>query len=564
LPFLLSATDEQVATTHINLNLKGTMSTTNGNVSSYDAVVMGAGFGGIYMLYKLRNELGLKVRAVEKAGGVGGTWYWNRYPGALSDSETFVYRYSFDKELLQEWKWNTRYLGQAEVLKYLEGVVDRYKLAQDIQLNTEIVSAVYDEARDVWVLKTHKGETIEARYLVTAVGLLSAINFPNIKGRESFKGEVFHTGNWPKAHDFTGKRVGVIGTGSTGIQVITAIAPTVGELTVFQRSPQYSVPVGNGPVPDEHIAHVKANYDQIWDQVKQSNVAMGFVESKVSAMSVSPEERKRVFEEAWKRGGGFRFMFETFNDIATDREANEAAASFVRGKIAEIVKDPETAKKLTPTELYAKRPLCDGGYYATFNQPNVKLADLRNNPIAEITPSGVRTSDGEQYDLDVLIFATGFDAVDGNYKRIDIRGRGGKLIRELWNEGPASFLGVTTAGFPNMFMILGPNGPFTNIPPTIETQVEFIGEVIGESRRRSKEVVDTSQDAEDSWSTTCREIADATLFSKIDSWIFGANVPGKTHSVMFYLAGIGNYRKELEKVRNDGYAGFAFKQAAKA
>ncbi|MEM7543893.1 MAG: NAD(P)/FAD-dependent oxidoreductase, partial [Pseudomonadota bacterium] len=297
--------------------------------TDFDAIVIGAGFGGLYMLHKLRDELGMKVRVFDKASGVGGTWYWNRYPGALSDTETYLYCYSFDKELLQDWQWHTRYINQPNILAYLEHVAERFKLKPDIQFDSGISSASFDERRAIWIVNTEQGETHTAKYLVTALGLLSATNVPNLKGRESFAGEQYHTGAWPQGVELGGKRVGVIGTGSTGLQVITAIATEVEHLTVFQRSPQYSVPVGNGIVPDEEIAEIKTNYDEIWQGVKRSMTAFGFEESTTEAMSVSAEERERVFEAAWQRGGGFRYMFGTFGDIVTNREANEAAAAFV-------------------------------------------------------------------------------------------------------------------------------------------------------------------------------------------------------------------------------------------
>ncbi|MEV6140045.1 NAD(P)/FAD-dependent oxidoreductase [Nocardia sp. NPDC051990] len=529
--------------------------------TEYDAIVIGTGFGGIYMLHKLRNELGLSVRAFDRAGGVGGTWYWNRYPGALSDTEGFVYRYSFDKDLLQESQWKTRYLKQPDILAYLEGVVDRNNLAQDIQLNTGVESAHFDESSGKWRIGTDTGETFTAKYLVTALGLLSATNLPNIKGRELFEGDVYHSGAWPDYHDFSGKRVGVIGTGSTGIQIITAIAPYVEHLTVFQRSPQYSVPAGNGALGGEVVEAFKANYDKIWDNVRSSAVAFGFKESDIPAMSVPEAERRRVFQEAWDIGGGFRFMFGTFSDIATDPQANEAAASFIRSKIAEIVDDPETARKLTPTDLYAKRPICDSGYYATFNRDNVSLVSIKETPIAEMTPRGVRTENGVEHELDVLVFATGFDAVDGNYTRMDIRGRAGKSINAHWQAGPTSYLGVSTTGFPNMFMILGPNGPFTNLPPSIEAQVEWISDLIGSAERSAVATVEPVEEAETSWTGACQEIADMTLFPRAESWIFGANIPGKTNTVMFYLAGLGNYRAKLAEVARNGYEGFDLRSA---
>jgi cation diffusion facilitator CzcD-associated flavoprotein CzcO len=532
------------------------------DIINYDAIIIGAGFGGIYMLKKLRDELGLKVRAFDKAGGVGGTWFWNRYPGALSDSETFVYCFSWDRELCQEWDIATRYVDQPQILSYLNHAVDRHDLRKDIQLETAITSAVFDEETSRWSVTTDDGHQYSAKYLITALGLLSATNVPNIKGLKQFKGQMYHTANWPADAVLEGKRVGVIGTGSTGCQVITAIAPTVGHLTVFQRSAQYTVPVGNGPVGREYVDQIKKNYDAIWKEVRSSRLAFGFEESNIPTMSVSPEERKQIFQHAWDTGGGFRFMFQTFNDIATDEQANRAAQDFIREKIGEIVKDPETARKLMPSDLYAKRPLCDSGYYATFNRPNVSLVDVKANPIEEITAAGIRTADGVEHELDVLVFATGFDAVDGNYKRIDIRGRNDLSIKDHWSEGPSSYLSVATANFPNMFMVLGPNGPFTNLPPTIETEVEWVSEMISFMEENELACMEADPESERQWGVTCRDIADQTLFAKADSWIFGANIPGKTNSVNFYMGGLGPFSEILTSMKNEDYRGFKFKGLA--
>ncbi|VVO32652.1 flavin-containing monooxygenase [Pseudomonas fluorescens] len=528
------------------------------DIIHYDAIIIGAGFAGIYMLKKLRDEMGLKVRAFDKAGGIGGTWYWNRYPGALSDSESFVYCFSWDRELCQEWDITTRYLTQPQILSYLNHAVDRHDLRRDIQLETAITSAVFDEQTSRWLMSTDDGHRYSAKYLVTALGLLSATNVPKINGLDQFQGQMYHTANWPADAVLEGKRVGVIGTGSTGCQVITAIAPTVGHLTVFQRSAQYTVPVGNGPVSREYVDDIKRNYDAIWKEVRSSRLAFGFEESNIPTMSVSAPERKEIFQRAWDVGGGFRYMFQTFNDIATNEEANVAAQDFVREKIAEIVKDPETARKLMPRDLYAKRPLCDSGYYATFNRDNVALVDVKANPIEEITATGIRTADGVEHELDVLVFATGFDAVDGNYKRIDIRGRDGVSMKDHWADGPSSYMSVATANFPNMFMILGPNGPFTNLPPTIETEVEWVSELIGFMEENELACVETDPESEREWGATCQEIADQTLFAKADSWIFGANIPGKPNAVYFYMGGLGPFSEVLRSVKNDEYRGFKF------
>jgi len=528
----------------------------------FDAIVIGAGFGGIYALHKLRNEQGLNVRLFDKASDVGGTWYWNRYPGALSDSETEVYCYSFDKELLQERDFDSSYVNQPKILGYLNHVTDRYDLRRSMQFNTGISASHFDEARKLWVVKTEQGATHTARFLITALGLLSVINYPNIPGRDTFKGEMFHTGKFPRDVSFTGKRVGVIGTGSTGLQVNTAIAPLVGHLTVFQRSPQYSVPVGNRPISKERLTEIKQNYDQIWEHVFSSMTGFAFPESNIPTFSVSPEEREAIYEKAWQKGGGFNYMFGTFNDIAVDAAANEEASSFIRRKIAQIVKDPETARKLTPTDLYARRPLCDSGYYEIFNRSNVALVDCKATPITEIRPNGIVTADGTLHELDMIIFATGFDAVDGNYKVMDLRGRNGVSMKEHWQDGATGFMGTMTAGFPNMFMVLGPHGPFSNLPPAIEMQVNQIADLVAKATRDGLASVEVSAAKEAEWVAHCDQLAAGSLFSKVDSWIFGANIAGKKQTLVFYFGGVGGYGKEAADLISNGYPGLIMEPAA--
>jgi len=521
-----------------------------------DALVVGAGFGGIYMLHKLRNELGLEAVAIDKAGGVGGTWFWNKYPGALSDSESFVYQYSFDHELFDTNPWTTKFVRQPEILDYLNGVVDRYALRDHIELETGMTSAAFDETSGTWTVATDRGVTYRCRFLITGVGLLSATNVPDFPGMDSFQGRLVHTGAWPADLDLTGKRVGVIGNGSTGGQIITAIAPVVAHLTSFQRTPQYSVPAGNRELTAEELRDQRENYAAKWEQVWNSSLAQGWEESTAETFAVSPEERERIYQSTWDEGGGFRFMFETFGDIATDEAANEEAAAFIRRRIAEIVEDPETARKLTPTDLYARRPLCDSGLFETFNRSNVSLERIDENPISHLTEAGIVTADGTLHGLDVLILATGFDAIDGNYKRMDIRGRNGESLKEHWSTGPTSYLGMATAGFPNMFMILGPNGPFTNLPPSIETQVQWIGRTVEHLAAREGAWLDARPEIEDQWTATCTDIANQTLFPRAASWIFGANIPGKPRTVMFYLGGLKQYRELLEGEAAAGYPGF--------
>jgi cation diffusion facilitator CzcD-associated flavoprotein CzcO len=526
------------------------------SIRRLDALVVGAGFGGIYMLHKLRNDLGLEAEAIDKAAGVGGTWFWNKYPGALSDSEGFVYQYSFDRDLYATTPWKTKFVRQPEILEYLNGVVDRYDLRERIALETAMTDASFDEVSGIWTVHTDRGVTFECRFLVNGLGLLSATNVPDFPGMETFTGRVVHTGAWPEDLDLTGQRVGVIGNGSTGNQVITAIAPIVGHLTSFQRTPQYSVPAGNRELSAAELQSHRDDFEANWDQVHNSSVAMGFVESERETFSVSAEERERIFEQAWQTGGGFRFMFETFCDIATNEAANEEAASFIRRKVAEIVKDPETRRKLMPTGLHARRPLCDSGYYETFNRPNVSMVNLKDTPITHVTEKGIVTTDGALHELDVLILATGFDAVDGNYTRVNIAGRDRQTLRSHWADGPTSYLGVATTGFPNMFMILGPNGPFTNLPPTIETQVEWIAEAIRHVSSTDAGWLEVKPDVETAWTQTCAEIADQTLFPRAASWIFGANIPGKKRTVMFYLGGMKEYRSITSAETAAGYPGF--------
>ena len=523
--------------------------------TSLDAIVVGAGFGGLYALKRLRDDLKLNTLLIEQGSGVGGTWYWNRYPGAMSDTRSHLYCYSFDKELLQEDEFTEHYRLQPQVRKYLDHFADRYELRPDIRLSTELTRAVFDEHSGRWQVEDNHGGHYTARFIVTAVGLLSRINIPELPGQDRFKGQVLHTARWPEGTTCDGKRVGIIGTGSTGVQVITAIAPKVAHLTVFQRSPQYSVPSGNGPVGEAFVRDVKNRYDEIWASERNTLTAFGAKESSISAHSVSAEERERIFEEAWQEGGGFRFMFGTFNDLILDDESNAYAQEFIRRKIAAIVKDPDKRQKLIPTDAYAKRPLCDAGYYEQYNRPNVALVDIKQNPIAELTEAGVRTADGVEHPLDMLIYATGFDASDGNYLRLDIRGRGGLTIQDHWRGGARTYLGIYNVDFPNLFMVLGPNSPFSNLPPAIETQVDLIAEVIAESRERGKHTIEPTREAEVAWVEECATLANLTILPKTQSWIFGANIPGKPYTLSFHMGGLASYRGILDKVRAERYAG---------
>ncbi|KIW68017.1 hypothetical protein PV04_03992 [Phialophora macrospora] len=529
----------------------------------YDALIVGAGFGGIYQLHKLLS-LGLSVRVIDVAGDVGGTWYWNRYPGAMSDTESFVYRYSWDTDDLQTYPWSHHYVKQPDVLKYLEHVVEKHGFRKYMQFNTEMVGADWDDAAGVWRVEVGNGDVFVVKYLITALGLLSKANYPDIPGIDEFQGEMCHTAKWRPDIDLANKRVGVIGCGSTGVQVITDIASKVKTLTSFQRHPQYSVPSGDGPVSAEYREHINQNYPEIMKQVRNSICGFGFAESKTPFHSVPEEQREQVFEQLWQKGNGFRFMFGGFSDISTDREANEAACAFIRKKIAQIVKDPEKAKRLMPHDYYARRPLCDGGYYEQFNRDNVNIVDLTQTPITRITPTGIETEDGTVHEMDVIIFATGFDAIDGNYNRVRIRGRAGKTLRQHWEPaGPTSYLGVFVPGFPNLCMITGPQGPFSNIPPAIELHVELISSMIEraeQSRRVSRvlgqDVIEALPEAEEDWIQQCEREAEGSLFKETASWIFGSNVKGKKVALRFYFGGLAKYREAVRSRIDDGYRGF--------
>ena len=525
----------------------------------YDAIVIGAGFGGLYALKRLRDDLGLKTYLYEQGKGVGGTWFWNRYPGAMSDTRSHLYCYSFDKDLLQEDNFKQHYRLQPEVLNYLEGFARRYDLNKDISTQTEVAGAAWDDDANCWSIELGDGRKITARFVVTALGLLSRPNIPPIPGLETFTGELVHTSRWPEGTTWKDKRVGIIGTGSTGVQVITAIAPDVKHLTVFQRSPQYSVPSGNGLMREDHIRQIKENYDQIWSQEKSTITVFGAKESNVSAHDVTPEERERIFEESWADGGGFRFMFGTFNDIILDEEANKYAQDFIRSKIWQIVKDPAKAEKLVPQDLYAKRPLCDAGYYQQFNRENVDIVDIKANPIARLDGNSVNLEDGESVELDMLILATGFDAGDGNYMRLKLTGSGGVSIQEHWKDGARSFLGIMNSNFPNMFMINGPGGAFANQPPAIELYVDMVTELIEETINRDAEAIEAKEPAEADWYDTCLELTNATILPKSESWILGANIPGKPLSLNFYMGGYSKYKDVLDDVRSSNYDQFIFR-----
>ncbi len=525
---------------------------------NYDAIVIGAGFGGLYALKKLRDDLGLHTHLYEQGKGLGGTWFWNKYPGAMSDTRSHLYCYSFDKEMLQSDNFRQHYRLQPEVLNYLESFAARYDLEKDISLATEVAGAVWDDEAKYWRVERTDGQTVTARFVVTALGLLSMPNIPPFEGVETFTGEIVHTSRWSENTTWKDKRVGIIGTGSTGVQVITAIAPDVKHLTVFQRSPQYSVPSGNGDMSADHINHIKNNYNEIWNQEKATMTVFGAKESQVSAHDVTPEERERIFEEAWADGGGFRFMFGTFSDLILDEKANGYAQDFIRGKIRQVIKDPAKADKLIPQDLYARRPLCDAGYYQQFNRDNVDVVDVKANPIARLEGNSVVLENGERAELDMLVLATGFDAGDGNYMRLKLEGVNGVTIQDQWKDGARSFLGLMSTKFPNMFMINGPGGAFANQPPAIELYVDMVAELIEETLERDAASIEAKASAEAMWYDVCMELTNATILPKAKSWILGANIPGKPISLNFYMGGYTRYKDVLQDVRSRDFDYFDF------
>jgi cyclohexanone monooxygenase len=533
---------------------------------SFDIVIVGAGFSGLYMLHRARG-LGLSAVVFDAAGGVGGTWYWNRYPGARVDVESQEYSYSFSAKLEEEWEWTERYASQPELLRYLNHVADLFDLRRDIRLETRVTAARFDEAESRWVVETDKGDRVSARFAILATGCLSVPNEPAYPGADRFTGPIYHTGRWPhEPVDFTGKTVGVIGTGSSGIQVISEIAKKAAHLYVFQRTPNYSVPAHNGPIKPEVISEWKANRTRNRREQRETYNGMLYVRRPpISALEVSAEERRRVYEERWA-GGGFR-MGGAFADIALNPEANATIAAFVAEKIRGIVGDPQTAEKLVPkNHPFATKRLCvDTGYYATFNRDNVTLVDIAAAPIQEITPTGLRTS-AAAYALDSVVCAIGFDAMTGAIGRIDVRGRGGAALKEIWAQGPRTYLGLMVAGFPNLFMITGPGSPsvLSNVAVSIEQHVEWVSDCLGYLGERQLGVIEATPEAQDAWVAHVNEVAEKTLYPRANSWYVGANIPGKPRVFMPYIGGVGVYRRKCDEIAANGYEGFALTPATRA
>jgi cyclohexanone monooxygenase len=530
-----------------------------GAVGEFDAIVVGAGFAGLYSLYRLRG-MGLSVRVFEAGDGVGGTWFWNCYPGARCDVESLEYSYSFSEELEQEWEWTERYPRQPEIVKYINHVADRFDLRKDVQLNTRVTAAHFDEDANRWTVTTDDGKSSTTQYLVMATGCLSQRIDPDFKGLESFEGEWYHTGNWPKQGvDFTGKRVVVVGTGSTGIQVIPQVAQEAVQLTVLQRTPNFSVPAQNGPMDPEFQRELKARYRQHRQAAKESAFGVPVEINERSALEVDEQARREEYEKRWAVGGGATMLL-AFADLLVNDQANETIAEFVRSKIRETVKDPAVAELLCPTDhpLGTKRICVDTGYYETYNRDNVKLVSIRDNPIAVITPTGVRLQDGQEFEADAIVFAIGYDAMTGPLFAIDIQGRAGQKLREKWAEGPRTYLGIATAGFPNMFTITGPGSPsvLSNMVVSIEQHVDWIADLIEHMRANDLHTADPTPEAEQKWVEHVNEVGNATLFPKANSWYTGANIPGKPRVFTPYVGGVGPYRQTCDEVAAKGYEGF--------
>ena len=533
------------------------MSATREQIRTVDAVIVGAGFAGLYMLYRLRG-LGLSAQVYEAGQGIGGTWYWNRYPGARCDVESMDYSYSFSDELQQEWRWTERYASQPEILTYINHVADRFDLRRDITLATRVTAAVFEEATNRWVVTTDGGEQVSAQYCIMATGCLSTAQVPKYPGLESFKGTWYHTGHWPhEGVDFTGQRVGVIGTGSSAIQSIPIIAEQAAHLFVFQRTPNFSVPARNAPLDPDYERSVKERYAEFRRQARESRVGFVVERNDLSALEVSAEEREREYEARWKRGGlGFS---STFTDLLISKDANDTAAEFFRAKIRSIVRDPAVAETLLPKSypLGTKRLCVDTNYYDTFNRDNVSLIDLTKSPIEAITPDGLRTRD-QAYPLDSIVFATGFDAMTGALLSIDIRGRSGKTLQEKWAEGPRTYLGLAIAGFPNLFTITGPGSPsvLSNMIVSIEQHADWIADCVAYLHEQGHAAIEATTEAEDQWVQHVNEVGHLTLYPQANSWYMGANIPGKPRIFMPYIGGVGVYRQKCDEVAAKGYEGF--------
>ena len=531
----------------------------------YDAVIVGAGFSGMYMLHRLRG-LGLAAVVFEAGGDVGGTWYWNRYPGARCDVESMQYSFSFSEELQQHWRWSERFSPQPEILAYAMHVADRFDLRRDIRFETRVAAAEFDAPAERWTVRTDKGDAVRARFVIMATGCLSAGRAPDIEGMGAFRGSTHHTGEWPhEGVDFAGQRVAVIGTGSSAIQAIPVIAGQAAQLFVFQRTPNYSLPTRNQPMTEEYERSWKGQYQERRAQARQTRSGTLYDFGNRKALEVEPEARRREYDARWATGGVELLM--AYTDLLIDPAANETAAEYVRGKIRAAVHDKAVAEALVPTTypIGTKRICVDSGYFDTYNRENVTLVDLRRTPIEEITAAGVRTTQTE-YAVDSIVFATGFDAMTGSLLRVDLRGAGGIGLRDKWAAVPRALLGLMVAGFPNLFTITGPGSPsvLSNMIVSIEQHVDWIADCMAHMRDRGARLIEATEDAEDRWVEHVNEVAHLTLYPQANSWYMGANIPGKPRVFMPYIGGVGTYRNTCAQVVAQGYPGFRFSPDADA
>lgn len=529
-----------------------------------DVAIVGAGFGGLHAIHHLR-EKGYNVHAYDAAGDVGGTWYWNRYPGAVVDIESIEYSFSFSDEIQQEWNWKRRYSTRDELMEYINWVADKLDLRRSITFNTRISSAVFDEAANLWSLTTDKGDVIKAHYCIMATGFLSAPNEPRFEGLADFKGETYHSAKWPKNKvDFSGKRVGIIGVGSSGIQIIPIVAEEAKHLTVFQRTPVFAVPLRNGPIDEEFAKEVKANYPE-WRRREREESFGGWISVNKKPVELvtelclesTPEQRRALYEDRYKNGG--LAIYNNYPDLYTNREANDTLVEFLHEKIRERIKDPELAEKLLPRgfPVLAKRLCCDTNYYEAYNRDNVSLVDVKANPIERFTEKGVVVA-GVEHELDAVIFATGFDALTGALSRMDICGLGGETLKEHWAEGAKTTLGLMIHNFPNMFILGGPGSPVPLFQPVLlgEDQTRWIGDCLAYMDKHGYARIDATQAAEEKWVKACTDAVNATLFPLAQSWYMGANVPGKTRIGLCYFGGITNYWAACNSAARNGYEGF--------
>ncbi len=527
-----------------------------GTHPEFDAVVIGAGVSGLYQLYKLR-ELGLQVRVLEAGTGVGGTWYWNRYPGARFDSESWTYGYSFSEELLDEWRWQEHFAPQPETEQYLNYVADKFDLRRDIQFESRVASAYYQEGSRSWDVALEDGRRYSSRFLVTAIGVLSAPTMPNIPGVGSFGGQACHTHSWPKEGvDFAGKRVGIIGTGATAVQTVQEIAKTVGHLTVFQRTPNWCAPLHNAKISDTEMNDIRARYDEIFALCKASPGCYIHAPDPRVTLEVTEEEREAFWEKLYGQPG-FGIWMANFSDMLTDRVANQLASEFIARKIRQRVKDPAVAEKLIPKNhgLGTRRVPLETGYYEVYNQPNVKLVDINETPIERITPTGIKTSDAE-YDLDIIIYATGFDAITGAFDRIDIRGVNGVRLKDLWKDGPQTYLGVLVEDFPNMLMVMGPHAGLGNYTRAAEYSVEWVTDLVRFAAERGVTRIEATAAGVDEWTSHVLTVGQGQLMNEIGSWMTGVNgnVEGRQRPrIMRYSGGHPAYREHCDAVAADGY-----------